>query len=201
MVKTCIKKVIKAPLPGGGGPLYKDANLNPYWSHSLYQLPHFLAPLSPFPGPKHPLFPPPIHTCEHLTDNNDINLLDSFSVGHSHCTVDTSVKINGTDILYTLIISNNIVFWWNLIWYSSWNLYYSDFKFNQHALCMVLGRRVPIHCNNSNLLKKKRILNSYLSPVALNIQRQYYVPEGISRHLCIPTFQPSEFQMSTNSTP
>jgi hypothetical protein len=31
------------PLTSGGGPLCKDANLNPYWSHALDQLPNFSA--------------------------------------------------------------------------------------------------------------------------------------------------------------
>ncbi len=34
----------------------KDANLNTCWSHALDQLPHFSAPLSLLPGPKHPIF-------------------------------------------------------------------------------------------------------------------------------------------------
>jgi hypothetical protein len=46
--------------------LHKDANFNPYWSHAQDQLPHFSALLSPFPGPKHSLFPPSIHTGEHF---------------------------------------------------------------------------------------------------------------------------------------
>jgi hypothetical protein len=69
---------IESLLTLGGGPLYKDANLNPYWSHVQDPLPHFLALLSPLPSPKHPLFPPLIHTCEHLlttTTSTCLNLL------------------------------------------------------------------------------------------------------------------------------
>jgi hypothetical protein len=65
------------PLVWGGGLVYKDANLNPYWSHGQHQLPHFSAPLIPLPGPKHPLFPHPIYTCERLTDKDDLHILDS----------------------------------------------------------------------------------------------------------------------------
>ncbi len=65
------------PLTWGGGPLCKGTNV-PYRPHALDQLPHFSAPLSPLPVCKHPLFNHPSHTCEYLTDNDDINMLDSF---------------------------------------------------------------------------------------------------------------------------
>ncbi len=78
-----LKKVIKALLLEGGDLLYKDANLNLYWSHALDQLPHFSAPLSRLPGPKHPLFP-------HLSTHVKIywhwryqHAADSSSVGHT----------------------------------------------------------------------------------------------------------------------
>jgi hypothetical protein len=61
-----LKKVLKFPLHESAPFLNKDANFNLYWSHAQDQPPHFLALLSPLPGPKHPLVPLPIHTCEHL---------------------------------------------------------------------------------------------------------------------------------------
>jgi hypothetical protein len=72
VVRELYERNNQSPRTWNGGPLRKDANLSPYWSHALDQLPHFLAPLSPLPGPKHPLSPS-TRTCELLTDNDDIN--------------------------------------------------------------------------------------------------------------------------------
>jgi hypothetical protein len=63
------------------------------WDHSTFRnflrsviffgFASFSALLSPLPNPKHPLFPHPTHACEHLTDNDDINMLDSSAIWHS----------------------------------------------------------------------------------------------------------------------
>jgi hypothetical protein len=64
--------------------LYKEVNLNPYWSHSVDQLPHFSALLNPLPGPKHPLFPHPSAQVEHLLTTTTSTCWNfSSSVRHS----------------------------------------------------------------------------------------------------------------------
>jgi hypothetical protein len=84
--KRIVKEVKKLnPFTWGSGSLCKDANFNLRWFHALDQLPHYLALLSSWPGPKHLLFPHLTHACEHLTDNNNINMLDSSSIWHSYC--------------------------------------------------------------------------------------------------------------------
>jgi hypothetical protein len=55
--------------------LRKDANLNLFLSHAL-------RPAQSLARPKHPLFSHPNHTGEHLTDNDDINMLGSSSIWH-----------------------------------------------------------------------------------------------------------------------
>ncbi len=56
----------KSTLTEGGYPLYKNANFYLRRSHAQDKHPYFLAPPSPLPDPKYPIFPPSIHTSEHL---------------------------------------------------------------------------------------------------------------------------------------
>jgi hypothetical protein len=59
-----------------GDLLWMDANLNPYWSHALDQLAiQFIA----WPQTS-PFCPHPSHPCERLTNNDDINMLDSSPI-------------------------------------------------------------------------------------------------------------------------
>ncbi len=65
-------------LTWSSGPLCKDANLNPCWSHALDQLPHFSALFTLLPSPKHPLFLHHTHTC----DKDNINMLNFSLIWH-----------------------------------------------------------------------------------------------------------------------
>jgi hypothetical protein len=59
----------------------KDANLNPYWAMLWINCPIFQPCSVPCLAPNIPVFRTH-HTCELLTDNDDINMQDSSSVGH-----------------------------------------------------------------------------------------------------------------------
>jgi hypothetical protein len=66
----------KNPLTLSDDPLYEGANLD------QDQVAHFFSPAQLLTWSQTSPFSPPIHTCEHLTDNLDNNMLDSSSVGH-----------------------------------------------------------------------------------------------------------------------
>ncbi len=76
---TC-GEINESPLTWGGGPSYKEANFNPYWS---YAQPHSAATILPLAWPPNILFSPThLHT-RTFTANDDFKMPDSSSVGHT----------------------------------------------------------------------------------------------------------------------
>jgi hypothetical protein len=81
LVQGCEPQPVLVPCSGSTDTVFIPAQSLAWPQTSPF--PHFSARLSPLPGPKYLLFPHPIHTCEGLTDNDDINMLDFTSIGGS----------------------------------------------------------------------------------------------------------------------